>query len=116
MKAVLKKIAKRDCKTKKGTKFSVIDYTCDVEYSNGEVKTLRGSMSIDYAKKYFEFCNETSKSAINKDVEVVVAKRKYTDSNENERTVNYVKYMNFIDENGNKIIMKSDTSEEDIDF
>ena len=116
MKAVLKKISKRECKTKKGTKFSVIDYTCDVEYSNGEVKTLRGSMSVDYAKKYFEYCGMTSQTAINKDVEVVVAKRKYIDSNENERTINFVKFMNFIDENGNKIIMKSETSEEDIDF
>ena len=116
MKAVLKKIAKRDCKTKKGTKFSVIDYTCDVEYSSGEVKTLRGSMSIDYAKKYFDYCRVSSKDAINKDVEVVVAKRKYTDSNENERTINFIKYMNFIDENGNKIIMKSDEKEEDLDF
>ena len=58
----------------------------------------------------------SSQTAINKDVEVVVAKRKYTDSNENERTINYIKYMNFIDENGNKIIMKSEKSEEDLDF
>lgn len=116
MKAILKKIEQVERKTKKGTKFNVIKYTCDVEFNNGEVKTLTGSMSVDYAKKYFEYCKETTKTAINKDVRVVVAKRKYIDSNENERTISYIKFLNFIDQNGDIIIMPSADKQEDLDF
>lgn len=117
MKAVLKKIEKRDCKTKAGQKFSVIDYTCEVEVNDsGDIKILKGSMNIDYAKKYFEFCKITSKEAINKDVNVVIAKRKYSDSNGADHIVLYIKFLNFLDKDGNIIVMNTKKDEEDIGF
>jgi hypothetical protein len=68
-------------------------------------------MSEDYARRYFAFCKTTTAETIGKTVNVVLAKRQYEKDGE-KRTIEYVKYLNLLDENGNPIIMvNSDASE-----
>ena len=117
MKGIIKKIEKKDYKTSQGKSFSKIVITCDVEVNDiGDIKTLKATYSPDFAKKYFEYCKISSKQAINKDVNVVVAKKNYEDNNGNSKTYSYIKFLNFLDEDGEPIIMLSDKKEEDIGF
>ena len=110
MNAVLKKVALNTYEIKKGDnkgkKFKKLDFTVDVlvNAEKGEVKTRSGSMSEDYAKRYFAFCNTTTTEQIGKEVEVVLAKRQYEKDGE-KRTIEYVKFLNILDEDGKPIIM-----------
>lgn len=117
MEAVLRKVQLNTYEIKKGEnkgkKFKKLDFTVDVlvDPKKGEVKTRSGSMSEDYARRYFAYCNTTTAETIGKTVNVVLAKRQYEVDGE-KRTIEYVKYLNLLDENGNPIIMpKSDASE-----
>lgn len=112
MKGIVKSFKLRNVKTKDNKEFEMLDYICDVvvNENKGEIKTLKGSMSAEYARKYFAFCNVKTSDLINKEVGVVVAKRKYENANGEERTINFVKYLNVLDENGDPIIMNKDNN------
>lgn len=99
----------RECVVKNGEnagrKFKVMDFSVDVKTEAGEVKTYKGTMSADYAKRYFEYCKTTTKDTLGKEVEIKLRKRIWTTSDGEERTVTEVKFMNLLDENGNPIVM-----------
>lgn len=117
MKGTLKKIESKEFTNKtKGNKFTKVIVTVDCEKKNGDIVTLRGDMSPDYAKKYFEFCGKKSKEAIGEKVEVVTARRKYV-ADGVEKVYTYIKYMNFL-KDGKPIIMASDKKDDskELDF
>lgn len=112
MNATITKILKKDCTTSDGKKFSVLDITCNVlwDEERGEIKQLKSSMSLDYAKKYFEYCHITTKDAIGKKVNVIVSKKEFTKKDGTNRIYTFIKYLNFLDENNNPIIMPKEES------
>jgi len=117
MKGTLKKIELKEFTNKeKGNKFSKIILTVDVEKQNGDIATYRGDMNPEYVKKYFKYCEKTTKDAIGEEVDVVLARRKYVADNV-EKIYTYVKYMNFV-KDGKPIIMPSDKKEDskELDF
>lgn len=121
MEAVLRKIELKQCEVKKGDnkgkKFKVLDFEVDVlvNAEKGEIKTRKGSMSEDYARRYFGYCKVKTTEAIGKTVDVVLSKRRYTNKDGEERTIEFVKYLNLLDEAGEPIIMpKADA--QDIGF
>lgn len=117
MKGILKSVKLIERKTKDGKKFKIVEYSCDCKVNDkGEVKTLKGSMSEDYARKYFAFCDTTTKESIGKEVECVVAKRAYIGNDEKEHIVNYIKFLNLLDKDGKAIIMKKDEDNSSLDF
>lgn len=116
MKGILKEIKKIECKTKEGKKFSLVEFKCDVKINDkGEIKTLRGSYGEEFAKKYFTFCGVKTKDLVGKTVDVVIGKRTYTNDEGEERTVNFIKYLNVLDEEGNPIRLPKD-DETELDF
>ena len=116
LKAKLIKIEKKELKTKDGRKFTKIEFTCDVVLNDkGEVKTYKGDYSEDYARKYFAYCNTTTRDVIGKEVDVSIAKRSYQHEGET-RYVTFIKWLNLLDENGNVIRMPSENSSEVLDF
>ena len=113
---MLGKLAKVEFKTyetKQGKKFQTMVFWVDVVDEKNEVRCYRGSMGIEYAKKYFEHCGKSSVSAIGCDVDVTLRKRMYTDEDGEVRTVTEVKYMNFLDDSGKKVFLtpKEDSTE-----
>lgn len=115
MKGIVKKIELKECQTKdKKNKFKVLEFTCDVTINDkGEIKTLRGSWGEEYAKKYLAYLEMKSKELIGKEVDCTIAKRQYEKEGET-RTINFIKYMNVIDKDGNPIYLPKE--EEDLDF
>lgn len=97
----------------RGKKFSLMKFKVEVEVNSSkrEIKTYDGSMSVEYARKYFAYCNLTSKDAIGKPVEVTLRSRKFTAQDGVERTFTEVKYLNFLDESGDPIRLPKDDTE-----
>ena len=117
MNGILKSIKLRKVMLKDGKSFDVIDFVVDVitDEAKQEVKTYKGNMSVEYAKKYFAFAKTTTKDQIGKEVGVVLAKRMYEKDGE-QRTVTYIKYLNLLDEDGKAIIMNKKESDDALDF
>ncbi len=115
MRGKLKKIELREFKTKDGKKtFRKVEFTCDVKIdSKGNIKTLKGSYSEDYARKYFAYCGVLTKDLVGKEVECITAKRSYENDKGEERTVEFIRFLNCLDESGNEIIMPKDSVELD---
>lgn len=118
MKGILKSIEKKEFKTREGRKFEKVVITCDVMLGNkaNDVRTYNGSLGIDYAKKYFEFAGVKSKELVGKEVGIVLAKRAYQDSEGNNKTYEYIKYINILDAQGNAIVMPSEKTNSSLDF
>lgn len=115
MKAILKKIELKTCETKDGKKFKKVEFICDVQVNDkGDVKTVKGSYSEEYARKYFTYCGVKTKEIIGKEVDVTLFKRNYVASDGDTRTITYIKFLNLLDENGNKIYLPKDN--DDLDF
>ena len=111
MKATVKNFKIRKVDTKDGKQFEMLDYTCDVQINDkGEIKTLKGSMSTEYARKYFAYCGVKTTELINKTVDVVVSKRKYENANGEERTTTFIKYLNVLNTDGSPIVMPKDSN------
>lgn len=83
MKATVKKYVLRTCKGANGS-FQVLDIFADVVNDKNEVRTYRGQMGAEYAKKYFEHCGVKTKETIAAGVRNFVSKR--TIYNERRRT------------------------------
>lgn len=115
MKAKLKKIEKREFKTKDGKKFTKIEFTCDVIMdAKGTIKTLKGSYSEDFARRYFEYCGVKTKDLIGEEVEVVLAKRSYQNEKGEDKTITFIKFLNVLRDGKAIIIPKEET--EELDF
>ena len=116
MKGIVRKFELKEIKTKDNKKFKKLEFTCDVMLNDkGDIKTLKGDMSEEYARKYFAFCKKTTKDVLGEEVEVNTAKRSYINSDGEQRIYTYIKYLNLLDEEGKPIIMLKDDAEE-IDF
>lgn len=115
MKGKIKKIEVKEVVAKETkNKFTIVEFTCDVIINDkGELKTARGSWGADYAKKYLEYCGGLKlKELLNKDVDCTLSKRVYTNANGEERVATFIKYMNLLDDSGEKIVMPK----EDLEF
>ncbi len=111
MKAKVKSINVETFKTKDGKKeFKKAVYVCDVTINEatGEVKTLKGNASVEYFKKYLQYCNVQAKELPGKLVDVVVSKRAYTNDKGEERIYSQIKYLNILNEEGKPIIMPNE--------
>lgn len=109
----LKKIELRECQ-KKDTKqkFKIVEFTCDVKVDDkGNIKTLKGSYSEEFAKKYFAYCEVKTKDLIGKDVDCVTAKREWENDKGEKRIVTFIRFMNVLDEYGNPIVMPKEGTE-----
>lgn len=117
MKGKLKKIELKEYNKKNGKgSFKKVNFTCDVTIDEqGNIKTLSGSYSEEFARKYFAYCGVKTKDLIGKDVECILSKRAYENDKGEERIVNFIRFINVLDENGNPIIMPKDKAE-DLDF
>lgn len=117
MKGKLKKIELKSFKTKDGKKsFNKVEFTCDVAIDDkGTIKTLKGSYSEDFARKYFAYCGIKTKDLIGKEVECIVSKRAYENDKGEERVVNFIRFLNVLDADGNAIIMPKENVD-DLDF
>ena len=114
MKAILKKIELKELKTKDGKKFNKVEFTCDVKMNDkGEIKTYKGSYGEQYARDYFAYCGVKTKDVVGKEVDVTLAKREF-ESNGETHTINYIKFLNVLNEEGQPILMKKEKTE--IDF
>lgn len=117
MKATIKRIAKKDIATKSGKKFSKFVVEADVVVNeNGEIRTYRSEMSMDYAKAYFEYCGVSSKDLVGRHCDVTLRKRAFTTADGQERYVTEIKYLNLLDAEGKSIIMPSAKTTTDTDF
>lgn len=124
MKGILNKVEVVEIVKKDKTKFKKLNYEVDVviDDEKKEVKSYKGGMSFDYAKDYVDYCvnviNDEKikklKDFVGKKVEVVLAKRMYTNKDGEEKIYNYIKFLNFIDKNGHPIIKNKNVN--DIDF
>lgn len=124
MRGILKKVEVVEIVKKDKTKFKKLNYEVDViiDSEKKEVRTYKGDMSIDYAKDYVDFCiNEINdekvkklKDFVGKEVDVTLAKRMYTNKDGEERVYNYIKFLNFLDKDGNPIFKNKKVI--DIDF
>ena len=120
MEGILKKVELKEYEIKqgkmKGNKFKKFEFTCDVVVDDkGNIKTMKGSYSEDFARKYFEYCNVKTKDLIGKKVQCITAKKKYENDKGEEKTVNFIRFLNVLDNEGNPIIMPKDTQQE-MDF
>ena len=111
MKAILKRVEIKECKAKNGVKFDILKFEVQVINDNKEVKVYKGSMGVDYAKKYAAYCNTKFSEQVGNNVEVTLVQEEYEVKETNEKRIaTRVKYLNFLDEKGNKIILPSDNT------
>ena len=116
MKGILKSIKRKEYKTSKGTKFSKVEFTCDVKVNdNGDVKTMKGSYGEEFARKYFTHCGVLTKDLIGKEVEVTTAKKSFEAEGE-MRTYEYIKYLNVLDSEGKAIYLPKENKEDALDY
>lgn len=111
MKGIVRKISKVTRNKKDGKTFNQIVITVDVviDEEKKTIKTRSAYLGEEYAKKYAKYCNLSSEDMIGKEVFVVLEKRMY-EKDGVEKITEFIKYLNFIDENGQPIIMKKDDS------
>lgn len=114
MKGILKRFELKKCETKAFGVIEKLVYECDVKQSDGDVKRYKGEMWLESARKYFEFAGRTTKTALGEEVEVILARKEYEKDGES-RTYTYIKYLNFLDKNGEPIIMRKNKVTE-LDF
>jgi hypothetical protein len=116
MKGILKSIKRKEYKTAKGTKFSKVEFTCDVKMNEeGDVKTLKGSYGEEFARKYFTHCGILTKDLVGKEVEVTVAKKSFESEGE-MKTYQYIKYLNVLDKDGKAIYLPKENKEDTLDY
>ena len=111
MKGIVRKIGKVVRNKKDGGTFNQIVITVDVivDEEKKTIKTRSAYLSEQYAKDYAKHCNLSSNDMIGKDVFVVLEKKMY-EKDGIEKITETIKYLNFIDEEGQPIIMKKDDS------
>ena len=106
---IIKKFELKQFEKNDGKKFKKLVATIDIKLNErGDIKTVKGSLSEDYARKYFKYCGVTTKDLVGQNVDVTLAKRAYTDDEGNERQVTYAKFINVLNDEGHAIIMPKD--------
>lgn len=112
MKAILKRVEKKTFNKKgqdgkKGQEFTKIEFTCDCIFGDNKIKTLSGSYSVDFARKYFEFANTiTGKKMleyIGDEVEIITEKKAYDRKDGGKGVYEYIKFINILDAEGKVI-------------
>lgn len=126
MKAILKRVEKKVFNKKgengkKGQEFTKIEFTCDVIFGDNKVRTLTGSYSIDFARKYFEYvATITGKKMLDyvgAEVEVVTEKKSYDKKDGGKGVYEFIKFINILDENGEIIRIPTEgTNSTSFDF
>ena len=125
MKAILRKVEKKTFEVKqgknKGNKFDKVEFSCDVIYGDkGQVKQLKGSYSMDFAKEYFEHCATiTGKKMldyIGTEVEVVTEKRTYERKEGGTGVFEYIKFLNILNPQDGKAILLPKDETDGFDF
>lgn len=66
---------------------------------------VRGTMNVDRAKRYFNFCCISSEEAIGKLVQVTMHTREFINAKGEPVTVDEIHYLNFLKENGQPLVM-----------
>lgn len=92
---------------RKGQKFTKVRIEADVvtDEQKGIVHTYHADLGLDYAKRYFQYCGYSSQSAVGQTVDVVLQKRAYVGKDGQQHTTTEIRWLNFIDDAGNPIIM-----------
>lgn len=116
MKAYIRKIYMKNVVAKNGTKFDKVVIECDCVDENSRVKTRVAEMSKEYAIKYFNYCGVSSAEAIGKQCEVTLQRRMFEDKNGEMRTFESIKYLNLLNDEGERIIMAKDETKQDLPF
>ena len=99
-----------------GAKFKRLVLDLDVVNDKREIKQLKATYALDYAKEYFnEYCGKSSDELIGMCGEAVLTVKSFV--NDKGETIKYndVKYFNLYDENNNPIIYrKKEADNEDV--
>lgn len=111
MKGILAKVEFKQYEAHRGAnagkKFKLCVLWVDVvDAESGEVRCYRGSMNVEFAKKYFAHCGYTSVTAIGKPCDVQLRTREYVDADGETHRVRDIKWFNFVDADGKKLIYK----------
>lgn len=122
MKGILKRIERKEfIKQDKKTKFEKIEFTVDVIYGDNKVRTLQGSYSVDFARRYFTYTatitGKKMQDHIGDEVEVVTEKRSYDRKDDGGKGVyEYIKFVNVLDADGKAIRLPNNDDKENFDF
>lgn len=110
MQAFIKKVEKRQVESKNNVKFWVYDFNVAVVTNDkGDCKIYEHSMAKEFFEKYLAFCGyKDIKEIINAEVAVTTGVRTYVNNKGERKFIDVIKFMNFIDKDGNAIIMKND--------
>lgn len=113
MKGIIRKIDLVERKKKNGGTFKQIVMTVDVvvDEEKKTIKTRSAYLSEEYAKKYANYVGLTSAEMIGKEVSVVLEKRMY-EKDGVQKISETIKFLNFIDANGQAIIMPKDDAKQ----
>lgn len=116
-KGKITKVESRSCKTGAGVSFTMIDIHVLAVGERDEVKTYKGSFSVDYCKRYYtETCGVSGKDLIGRPCEAVIAQRSYVGKDGKDHVATFAKWVNLLDESGNPIFIKSESKETDLPF
>lgn len=119
MKAILKRVEKKVFNKKaeagkKGQEFTKVEFTCDVIFGDNKVRTLSGSYSIEFARKYFEYvATITGKKMLDYvgvDVEVITEKKSYDRKDGGKGVYEFIKFINVYDAEGTVIKMPTENT------
>lgn len=115
MRGIIKKYTKRNCKTSAGVPFSMLDVEVNVVNENKEVRTYRGSLSFDFAKRYFQAYGKKTSETIGDECEITLVKTQYEKDGET-RTATKIKYFNLLNDDGTPFILRREDKDSEIDF
>jgi hypothetical protein len=113
MKGIIRKIDLVERKKKNGGTFKQIVFTVDVVVDEDKktIKTRSAYLNEDYAKKYANYVGKSSAEMIGSQVQVVLEKRMY-EKDGVEKISETIKYLNFLDKEGQPIIMPKEDAKE----
>ncbi len=106
--AVIMSVEKKDYSTKDGRSFSKILFSVVAE---GERTALKGSMSVEYATKYFNFCGVKGSELVGKPCYVSVRDEVFLNKAGDPCTARKIRFLNLIDEDGNRLLLPRDEKE-----
>lgn len=117
MKGIIRKIELVTRNKKDGKTFRQIVMTVDVIYDEEKrlVKSRKAYFNEQYIKEYAAFCNLKSSEMIGKTVNVVLEKKIY-EKDGLTKTCETIKYLNFLDSQGQSIIMKKEDKLNELGF
>lgn len=113
MKGIIRKIDLVERKKKNGGTFKQVVMTVDVivDEEKKTVKTRSAYLNEEYAKKYAAYVGKTSAEMLGCTVQVVLEKRMY-EKDGVEKISETIKYLNFLDAEGQPIIMPKEDAKE----